>query len=237
MRQTKPTIEDCKATEDMHHLRLMSVLKELVREEGVMEATRVLGISYRTLTSSMKAGRLSKKTRWALERLQHGEGSAVAEHWERNAKLKDRLDKLEEELHSGFKELRTALHGQRKEHDRHRRRVERQLAALVLGHAVTAPETPGTDENGTEESGVDGTSSGPPWWRPGTATQRKVTDLIQEWWLARNSLLAVEERLSIAMDWGMVADLAVPDESAEAFGEPRTHRGLQGSKRRPGRSQ
>ena len=33
MRQTKPTIEDCKATEDMHHLRLMSVLKELVREK------------------------------------------------------------------------------------------------------------------------------------------------------------------------------------------------------------
>ena len=97
MRQTKPTIEDCKATEDMHHLRLMSVLKELVREEGVMEATRVLGINYKTLTSSLKVGRLSKKTRWALERtLQHGEGSAVAGQQERNVQMRKRLDALKD---------------------------------------------------------------------------------------------------------------------------------------------
>ena len=33
-----------------------------------MEATRVLDINYKTLTSSMKTGHLSKRTRWALER-------------------------------------------------------------------------------------------------------------------------------------------------------------------------
>ena len=136
------------------------------------------------------------------------------------------------ELHSGFKELRTALHGQRKEHDRHRRRVERQLAALVLGHAVTDAQRPlRSDDNGTDESGGSGTSSGPPWWRPGEAVQRKVEDLIYEWRQARNWFLAAEECLGIALDWDMVADLAVRDESADAPAERRTARSRQLSKR------
>ncbi len=138
---------------------------------------------------------------------------------ERNVQIGKRVDKLEEKLHSGLEELRTALDGQREEHARqqdeharHRRRVERQLAALVLGQAATMPKPPGIDE-----SGGSGTRSGPPWWRPGEAAQRKVTNLIYEWWQARNSLIAAEDRLSIAMDWDIVADLAVRDESAEAF--------------------
>ena len=51
-----------------------------------------------------------------------------------------------------------------------------------------------------------------------------MTDMIYEWWQARNSLMAAEERLSIAMGWDMVADLAVRDESAETPAEPRAPR-------------
>ena len=58
-----------------------------------------------------------------------------------------------------------------------------------------------------------------------------MTDMIYEWWQARNSLMAAEERLSIAMDWGIVADLATRDESAEAFGKPRTPRSALRSRR------
>ena len=98
----------------------MSMLQELVRDKGVMEATRVLDINYKTLTSSMKTGHLSKRTRWALERtLLNGEGCAAPAHRERNVQLGKRLDELEEELRSGLKELRTALEGQRKEHASH----------------------------------------------------------------------------------------------------------------------
>ena len=243
MRQEGTPIEGCNANEDMHHRRLMLVLQELVREEGVMEAARVLGIDYKTLARSMKAGRLSKKMRWAVERLQQGEGSAAAKHWERNAKMKDRLAKLDEDLRNGLAELRTALDGQRQgfarqreEHFRHQRRVEKQLAALVLGNIVTVPEPPGIEENGADESGVAGTGSGPPWWRPGKAAEDRVMDLVHEWWLARNTLLDAEERVNIAMGWDRFADLAVRDDSADALDEPQTPRPAMRSRRRYAKS-
>ena len=87
------------------------------------------------------------------------------------------------------------------------------------------------EENGADESGVDGTSSGSPWWRPSEATQRKVMALFHEWWLARNSLLAAEEQVNIAMGWGRFADLAIRDESAEARARHGTRRTPQRSKR------
>ena len=123
MEQDKPIIESGDHTEDMHHHRLMSLLQELVREEGIMEASRVLEINYRTVVASMKVGKLSRRTLWALERLRHGESAAAIEHWHSTAKLKDSLGELEEELRSGLEELRSALDGQRKEHFRHQRRV------------------------------------------------------------------------------------------------------------------
>ena len=171
MRQPEPTIEGCKATDDMHHLRLMSLLQELVRDKGVMEAARELEINYKTVTSSLKAGRLSKKTRWALERtLLNGEGCAAAGQQERNVQLGKRLDELEEELRSGLEELRTTLDGQQQAHASHRRRVERQLAALVLGHPVTVPETPASDETGNDDSGGSGMRSA----HPGGARVRRL---------------------------------------------------------------
>ena len=143
-----------------------------------------------------------------------------------------RLDALEEELRSSLKEFRTALDGQRKEHASHRGRVERQLAALVLGHAATMPKTPQSDETGTDESGRPGTRKGPPWWRSGEAAQREVADLIYEWRQARNWFIAAEERLGIALDWGTVPDFVVREESAEALAEPRTPRSALRSRRR-----
>ena len=249
-----PTIEGCKANDDMHHRRLLSMLQELVRDKGIMEATRVLDINYKTLISSMKTGHLSKRTRWALERtLQNGEGCAAPGQRERNVQLGKRLDELEEELRSSLKEFRSALDGgltefraaldgQRKEHASHRRRVERQLAALVLGHAGTAPENPGSDETGSDTTGIDesgasGTRSGPPWWRPGEAALRNVTDVIYEWRQARNWFIAAEERLGIALDWGLVPDLAMRDEMAVAPAERRTSRSRQLSKRKVARSE
>ena len=249
MRQTMPTIEGCKANDDMHHLRLVSMLRELVRDKGVMEATQVLDINYKTLTSSMKTGHLSKRTRWALERtLLNGEGCAAPGQRERNVQMGKRLDALEEELRSSLEEFRTALDGgltefraaldgQRKEHASHRRRVERQLAALVLGHAATMPKTPRSDTTGIDESGASGTRSGPPWWRPGEAALRNVTDMIYEWRQARNWFIAAEERLGIALDWGIVPDLAMRDEMAVAPAERRTSRSRQLSKRKVARSE
>ena len=79
---------------------------------------------------------------------------------------------------------------------------------------------------------IPGLEAAPPWWRPGEAAQRDLTDMIHEWRQARNSLIAAEERLSIALDWNMVADLAVRDESAHALDKPPTPRPTLQSRRR-----
>ena len=139
--------------------------------------------------------------------------------------------------------MRTELEGQRQEfikqledHARCRRRVERQLAVLVLGRTITASDPPGVDENGTDMARSGKTTSGPPWWCPGKASHDRVMDLVYEWWLARNSLLAAEEQLNIAMGWDRFTDLAVRDERTEAPNEPRSRRRQQLSKRKLARS-
>ncbi len=53
---------------DVHHLRLMSLLSELVRKRGTKGAARVLGIDRRTVATSVRAGVLSGRVREALER-------------------------------------------------------------------------------------------------------------------------------------------------------------------------
>ena len=55
---------------DVHHLRLMSLLQELVRDKGGMKgAARVLGIDHRTVAASMVEGELTRRVREALDRL------------------------------------------------------------------------------------------------------------------------------------------------------------------------
>ena len=58
-----------------------------------------------------------------------------------------------------------------------------------------------------------------------------MTDLIFEWREALNSLIAAEERLSLAMDRDRVAYLAVRDEGAEAPAEHRAPRSALRSRR------
>ena len=44
MSQTEPVIEDSRAVEDLHHLRLMVLLHELAREKGNRGAAEVTSI-------------------------------------------------------------------------------------------------------------------------------------------------------------------------------------------------
>ena len=102
MSQTEPVIEDSRAVEDLHHLRLMALLHELVREKGNRGAASVLGIDPRTVASCMKTGRLSWRVREALEQgLQSGAGSAAARQRERNDALEGRSEEMERELRGG----------------------------------------------------------------------------------------------------------------------------------------
>ena len=75
MKTTEHGIEDSRDVENMHHMRLMALLRELVREKGYKGAARVLEIDPQTVTESAKTGRLSRRVRDSLERaLQEGRG-------------------------------------------------------------------------------------------------------------------------------------------------------------------
>ena len=102
MEPEKGVIEKGRSVRDMHHLRLMSLLQELERDNGRKKAAEVLGVDRRTLDASLDEGVLTRRIRGALEKaLQSGVGSAAAEQRDRNDRLADRLEDLE----GGFEEL------------------------------------------------------------------------------------------------------------------------------------
>ena len=142
MKTTEHGIEDSKDVENMYHMRLMTLLQELVRERGYKGAARVLEIDQRTVAESARTGRLSRRMREALERaLQEGVGSAAARQRERN-------DRLEEQL----RDLRGEVEALAKEHDALGREMRRRLAKVE-----GAVETLGRDD----DAGAETTGAGP----------------------------------------------------------------------------
>ncbi len=102
MEPKKDVVEKGRSVRDMHHLRLMSLLQELERDNGRKKAAEMLGVDRRTLDASLDEGVLTRRIRGALEKaLQSGVGSAAAEQRGRNDQLADRLEDLE----GGFEEL------------------------------------------------------------------------------------------------------------------------------------
>ena len=80
-------IDNSKSVRDMHHLRLMSLLQEQVRDHGRRRAAEILGVDRRTLDASLEQGLLTRRIRGALEKaLQSGVGSAAAQQRDRNDK-------------------------------------------------------------------------------------------------------------------------------------------------------
>ena len=106
MKSREPVFEKSRSVEDVHHLRLMALLRELVRNKGVMKATQELSVDYRTLTNSLKDGRLSRRMRQALEKaLLEGGGSPAAEQRERNDGLEEELKEVKGQVEGLAKDL------------------------------------------------------------------------------------------------------------------------------------
>ena len=182
MKTTEHGIQDSRDVENMYHMRLMTLLQELVREKGYKGAARVLEIDPQTVTNSAKTGQLTRRVREALERaLQEGVGSAAERQRRRNEKqeeqlkevkeelrgsckglnkLSSRLDKLEgqvkelkETLPSDVKRLRLSLDGVRKYYGVQRRLIEQRLLALEAGRDWVEVGAPACDESGGPVSG------------------------------------------------------------------------------------
>ncbi len=98
MRNMEPVSEDSGSVEDVHDLRLMALLHELVRKKGKGNrgAAQALGIDPRKVASRMKMGRLSRRVKEALEPgLQSGAGSGAARQRDRNDVLEIRIEEPE----------------------------------------------------------------------------------------------------------------------------------------------
>ena len=131
-------IDGSKSVRDMHHLRLMSLLQEQVRDHGRKRAAEILGVDRRTLDTALDQGVLTRRIRGALERaLQSGVGSAAAQQRDRNDKLEDRLGDLEglveeqgREMRAGRRAAEDEIRKLREEQAQGLRRIERAVAGL-----------------------------------------------------------------------------------------------------------
>ena len=141
MEPEKGVVEKGRSVRDMHHLRLMSLLQELERDNGRKKTAEMLGVDRRTLDASLDEGVLTRRIRGALEKaLQSGVGSAAAEQRDRNDRLADRLEDLEGVVEEQGKEMRVkhraledAIRAVREEVAQGFRKVEKTLAERETG--------------------------------------------------------------------------------------------------------
>ena len=166
MKSREPVFEKSRSVEDVHHLRLMALLRELVRNKGVMKATQELNVDYRTLTNSLKDGRLSRRMRQALEKaLLEGGGSPAAEQRERNDGLEEELKEVKGQVEVLAKDLSKGVAAVRGE--------VKALGDRQAGFERRLSQVEGTGEDPGEEANAAG---GPAKGR--TAPWREYPDLV-----------------------------------------------------------
>lgn len=110
--ETKPAARESSVVEDVHNLRLMTLLRRLVRTRTLKGAARKLGLDPRTVATCLREGMLSRRVEWALEASLKDElESETARHGERMDALEGRLSGLEDKLDSALEGIEKA--GQR----------------------------------------------------------------------------------------------------------------------------
>ena len=138
--------------EKLRRIRLSGFLRELVREEGKMEAAELLGVNYKTLVRAEETGKITGRMGDALERLLGtGDDPEVAKLRERVDALEGGVEALAKELRDGLGEIRAAVagsagsqgqdHAQDGDHDDGAGRSETGAAPPVAGLRPRKPFT------------------------------------------------------------------------------------------------
>ena len=152
-----PGIDKSKSIEDLHHLRLMALLDELVRDKGARKAAADLDVDHRTLAASLESGRLTRRMRVALDRaLLAGGGSPAREQQERNDQLAERLERVEgrvevvgQDAGQGLAAVQDEVKALRDEHGQALQRVESRLAKVEGGGGDAGEEEGASGDGGT----------------------------------------------------------------------------------------
>ena len=63
MKERAVAMEKTRSLENLHELRLMALLLDVIREKGRMEAADLLGVNYKTLASRLRIKVVSGKRR------------------------------------------------------------------------------------------------------------------------------------------------------------------------------
>ncbi len=188
--------------EDLHHLRLMALLDDLVRDKGPRRAAADLDVDHRTLAASLETGRLSRRMRMALNQaLLAGAGSPAREQRQRNDEMAGRLERVEgrvdelgQEMNDGLGAVQAEVRELRNEYGQALRRVEQRLSGVEGGGAG---EGTGQGAAGSGNSGGSGDRARLRREYPDLATLEPAGDdeqvfgaawpLIQEWRQLRNT--------------------------------------------------
>ena len=107
-----------RSVENVHHLRLMALLRDLVRDMGTMQAAETLGVDRKTVWRGMSAGRLSPRLADAMELLLLEEGVAdSARQLERIEELEGRVEEVAGDVNALREDVRKEIEAVRGEID------------------------------------------------------------------------------------------------------------------------
>ena len=174
-------MERSRNVEDLHHLRLMALLHELVRERDLKGAAEALGLDPRTLSASMERGALSGLAQVALERWLLAEGDrAAAQARDEVRELAGRVDGVEQRVDGLAEEVGSALAEVQRgaeadagqpggEQSRELQRLERRMDRLESAGGVGAGRAGGPQATGAGRRAVNARTA---------ASSRRYPDLV-----------------------------------------------------------
>ena len=200
--------DESRSLENLRHMRLMALLRDMIDAESGEKAAQALGVSYRTVSRTIESGRLTGRMSAVLERhLLLGGGSAAAQQQKSIKALEERVGELEEGLGSGLEDLRgvieKGIEGLREEYAQGLRQLERRLAKVEDGR--------GTQDSADETRDAVEKTAVKPAWRPyrdlvtlepepgEEQVYGDATPLIVEWRKVRAEFLDAGDGLSRAI--------------------------------------
>ena len=140
--------KDAPSLENVHEVKLETLLKDLVNREGKIKTARTLGVNYKTVARSLKNGRLSVHLREALmtRLLDQEQGDAGNDESEQAGAPDQQVEALGEEMLDDMEELRETVEGLRAGYTRQLGELEKRLAEAEAGlGGRAASQSDGTD--------------------------------------------------------------------------------------------
>ncbi len=224
MEQDVTEMDAARSVEDVHGVRLMALLHELVRERDLKGAAEELGVDARTLATSIRRGRLSEHTRVALDRRLLADSVAAVEQLAEQVRaLAQRVDGLEERV-AASEASPDVLEQANKAVDGAVALLRREHAGAVrgLGRRLARVEAALQGGSGTEAPGAEGDRQRRPAYRrahPRVVTAEpefgeedvygEAAPTVVEWRRARDEWMSARDGLARAVAEERMRELEV----------------------------